>query len=316
MLDIHALQVFYEASQSGSFTAAARTLNMTQPAVSMQIKTLEDYLQVQLFERQGRSIQLTKAGQALVPLARQIIEMTIKTEKMLRGANGAVMGNLTIGTSVPSANRVLVHLIARFQKLYPNVHISLPLVSQEELLDKLTSGAYDFGVLNLVNRCEQVTCMPFFDDRIMLVAPTLSTFTPEREIEPAALLEQPFVCQDHQSACRYAVGDALKPYNIDINDLDIRMEIGSQSAIIAAVEHGIGMSFISLLEVAPALARGQVRIVDVRGVRLITHVNLAASSTHITTPLGIKFLAYMEHPQTVAHIRLLTQGTALDVQYA
>ena len=316
MLDIHALQVFYEASQLGSFTAAARTLNMTQPAVSMQIKTLEDYLQVQLFERQGRSIQLSKAGQALVPLARQIIEMTIKTEKMLRGANGAVMGNLTIGTSVPSANRVLVHLIARFQKLYPNVRIALPLVSQEELLDKLNSGVYDFGVLNLVNRCEQITCMPFFDDRVVLVAPTQSNFTPEREIEPAALLNQYFVCQDDRSACRYAVGDALKPYGIDINDLDIRMEIGSHSAILAAVEHGIGMSFISLLEAAPVLARGQVRIVDIRGVHLITHVHLAASSAHITTPVGIKFLAFMEHPQTVAHIRLLTQGATLDLQHA
>lgn len=316
MLDIHALQVFYEAAKTGSFTAAARTLNMTQPAVSMQIKTLEDYLQVQLFERQGRSIQLSKAGQALVPLARQIIDMTIKTEKMLRGSNGAVMGNLTIGTSVPSANRVLVHLLARFQMLYPNVHVSLPLVSQEELLDKLKSGTYDFGVLNLVGRCEHITCMPFFDDRIVLVAPTLSTFTIEREIEPVELLNQHFVCQDHHSACRYAVGDALKPYDIDINEFDIRMEIGSHSAIIAAVEHGVGVSFISLLEAAPALAQGQIRIVDVRGVHLNTHVHMAASDAHIPTPVGIKFQAFMEHPQTIAHIRLLTQGATLDFQYA
>ncbi|MCB9452885.1 MAG: LysR family transcriptional regulator [Anaerolineaceae bacterium] len=316
MLDIHALQVFFEASKTGSFTAAARTLNMTQPAVSMQIKTLEDYLQVQLFERQGRSIHLSKAGQAFVPLARQIIEMTIKAEKMIRGANSAVMGNLTIGTSVPSANRVLVHLLARFQKLYPNVRISLPLVSQEELLDKLTSGIYDFGVLNVVGRCEQVTCMPFFDDRIVLVAPTMPAFGLEREIEPAELLNQHFVCQDHHSACRYAVGDALKPYDIDINEFDIRMEIGSHSAIIAAVEHGVGVSFISLLEAAPALAQGQIRIVDVRGVRLNTHVHMAASKAHITTPVGIKFQAFMEHPQTIAHTRLLTQGAIPDVQSA
>ncbi len=316
MLDIHALQVFYEASKTGSFTAAARALNMTQPAVSMQIKTLEDYLQVQLFERQGRSIQLSKAGQALVPLARQIIELTIKTEKTLRGANGLVMGNLTIGTSVPSANRVLVHLLSRFQKLYPNVRVALPLVSREELLDKLISGIYDFGVLNVVNRCEQVACMPFFDDRIVLVAPTMASFTLEREIEPAELLNQQFVCQDHHSACRYAVGDALKVYGIDVNDFDIRLEIGSHSAIIAAVEHGVGMSFISLLEAAPALAQGQLRIVDVRGVRLSTHVHLAVSSTLSSTPVGVKFQAFMEHPQTIAYIRLLTQGAALDLHHA
>ncbi|NWG16046.1 MAG: LysR family transcriptional regulator [Chloroflexi bacterium] len=316
MLDIHALQVFYEATQTGSFTAAARALNMTQPAVSMQIKALEDYLQVQLFERQGRSVRLTKAGQALVPYARQIIEMTVGAEKLLRGANGAVMGNLTIGTSVPSANSVLVHLIARFQKLYPNVRITLPLVSQEELLDKLTSGIYDFGVMNVINRCEQITCMPFFEDRIVLVAPTGASFKLGREIEPTALLDEPFVCQDHHSACRYAVGDALKAFGIEVSELNIRMEIGSHSAIIAAVEHGIGLSFLSLLEVAPALAQGHLRIVDVRDLHLVTHVHLAACSTHITTPVGMKFLAFMEHPQTLAHIRLLTQGAASGVQYA
>lgn len=316
MLDIHALQVFYEASKTGSFTAASRTLNMTQPAVSMQIKTLEDYLQVQLFERHGRSIQLTKAGEALVPLSRQIIEMTIKTEKTIRGANSAVMGNLTIGTSVPSANRVLVHLLSRFHVLYPDVRISLPLVSREELLEKLISGTYDFGVLNLVNRCEQVSCMPFFDDRIVLVAPALPTFKIDREIEPTELLNQPFVCQDDHSACRYAVGDALKPYDIDINEFDIRMEIGSHSAIIAAVEHGVGLSFISLLEAAPALAQGQVRIINVRGVHLTTHVHMAVSSSHIASPVGIKFQAFMDHPQTLAHIRLLTQGATSGFQHA
>ncbi len=316
MLDVHALQVFYEASKTNNFTTAAHALNMTQPAVSMQIKTLEDYLQVQLFDRQGRSVRLTKAGQALVPLARRIIDLTLETEKLLRGANGDVMGNLTIGTSVPSANRVLIHVIAQFQKLYPHVQIALPLVSQEELVTRLTSGEYDFGVMNVVNRCEQIACTPFFEDWIVLVAPHNPAFRLPRTIEPHDLLNQEFVCQDKQSACRYAVGDALRPFGVDINDLPIRMEIGSHSALIAAVEHGIGLSFLSLLEAAPALATGLLRIVDIRGVHLTTHVHLAASTTTTATPVGIKFRAFLEHPQTTARIRMLTQGVMVGAQHA
>ncbi len=316
MLDVHALQVFYEAAKTNSFTAAAHALNMTQPAVSMQIKTLEDYLQVQLFDRQGRSVRLTKAGQALVPHARRIIEMTVDAEKLLRGSNGEVMGHLTIGTSVPSANRVLVYLLARFQKLYPHVQIALPLVSQDELIAKLTSGEFDFGVMNVVNRCEQVTCTPFFEDWVVLVAPNTSSVTIPRVIEPQELLDYEFVCQDQRSACRYAVGDALRPFGIDIKDLRIRMEIGSHSALIGAVEHGIGLSFISLLEAAPAMANGLLRVVDIRDVQLTTHVHLAASTSSVSTPVGVKFLAFVEHPQTTAQIRLLTQGIMLGSRHA
>jgi DNA-binding transcriptional LysR family regulator len=86
MLDIHALQVFCEAAHANNFTLAAKKLNMTQPAVSMQIKTLEDQLQVKLFERHGRSMQVTQAGQALIPRARHIIALAIQTEELMRAA--------------------------------------------------------------------------------------------------------------------------------------------------------------------------------------------------------------------------------------
>lgn len=316
MLDVHALQVFYEAARTGSFTAAARVLSITQPAVSMQIKTLEDYLQVELFSRNGRSIRLTKAGEALVPMAQQIIDLTIQTEHTIRTANSEVVGNLVIGCSVPSANQVLIHVAARFQKLYPNVRISVPSVSRQELDEKLIGGIYDFGVMNVINRCENMGCQPFFDDQIVLIAPPSHPFAKRRTIKPQDLLAERFVCHNRGSACRYAVGDALEPYNIDVSQLDVVMELGSPNAILAAVEHGIGLSFMSLLDVSSLLAQGRISIIDVQGIHLSTSVQIGYSEHHLSSLVQLKFKGFIEHPQTVAQIQLLTQGYRLGQKYA
>lgn len=298
MLDIHALHVFYEAARARSFTAAAHNLNMTQPAVSMQIKTLEDYLQVKLFERHGRTVNLTKAGQALLPRARQLLDMSISTEELIRTANDEVLGNLTVACSLPSASQVLIQLAAQFQWLYPLVKIHIPTVSKGELVSKVTSGQFDFGVMNLVNQCDMVECVHLFDDHIVLIAPVNHPFDQRPYILPSDLTGQPFVCQGKDSACRYAVRDALLPYGVDPTQFDVRMEINNHMAIISAVEHGVGLAFVSRLDVEHAVSRGNVRIIPIQDINLSTSVGLVFSSTHISSLASLKFKAYITHPRT------------------
>lgn len=307
MLDIYSLQVFYEAAQAENFTSAAHKLNMTQPAVSMQIKSLEYYLQVKLFERSGRSMQLTKAGQALVPRARDILQMTVNTEEFIRTANDEVLGDLVIGCSLPSADHVLIHLLARFQQLYPLVRIRIPTVSQEELIDKISSGQYDFGVMHVIQDCEPLECLPIFRDQIVLIASADHPFTQQATIAPTMLPGQRFVCQHQGAACRYAVREALKPYGIDITQFNVRMEIGNHRAIISAVEYGVGLAFVSRLEAAPALARGAIRIVDIEGINLTTPIGLTYSKAYSASLAGLKLKAFLAHERTHLEIRRITQ---------
>lgn len=308
MIDIHALQVFYEASRNGSFTAAGHVLNMTQPAVSMQIKSLEEYLQVKLFVRDGRHMRLTKTGQALVPLAQQLIELNINTEQVIRDSNGQVVGDLVIGCSAPSATYVLPHLIARFQRLYPNVRVSMPVVSHEELVEKLHVGGFDFGVMSVIERCQHVTCVPFFQDQIVLIAPASHPFAAKGKVAPAELLAERFICQDRQSACRYAVGEAFEAFGVDINQFDIGMEIGTPEAIVMAVEHGMGLSFVSMLNAAPRVALGRLAILEVEGVTLHTSIHLGYSTSRVGAPVQTKFRDFVRHPQTQSFVGLLTEG--------
>lgn len=308
MLDIHALQIFYEAAKSGNFTSAAQNLNMTQPAVSMQIRSLEDYLQVKLFERNGRSMHLTKAGQALVPRAREILQLTIRTEEFIRTANDEVIGDLVIGCSLPSADNVLIHLAARFQQLYPLVRIRIPTVSTEELIDKIISGQYDLGVMHILNNCAPLECLPFFKDQIVMIASVDHPLNQEKSIAPAALVGQRFVCQHEGAACRYAVSEALKPYGIDTAQFNIRMEISNHSAIVAAVEHGVGLAFVSHLEAASGLAQGSIRVIDIDGISLVTSIGLAFSKAHSASLARMKFKAFLAHERTQVEIKRMTQA--------
>lgn len=306
MLDIHALHIFYEAAQARSFTAAAHALNMTQPAVSMQIKALEDHLQVKLFQRSGRTMQLTKAGQALLPRAKEILDMAINTEQVLRTANDEVMGDLVIGCSVPAASQVLIRVAAQFQQQYPLVRIRIPTVSKEELINKLTSGQYDFGIMNIVDRCDSVECLPFFKDEIVLIASVDHPFSQETHILPQDLRGERFVCQGPDSACRYVVKDALRPYGVDTSNFDVRMEIGSYGAIVSAVAYGIGLAFVSRLETIGAVSQGTVRTIRIDGVDLRATVGIGYSNTHATSLAALKFKAFITHANTRAQIAQMT----------
>lgn len=307
MLDVHALQVFCEAARSRSFTAAAHKLNMTQPAVSMQIKTLEDQLQIKLFERNGRSVQLTKAGQALLSRAARIVDLSIQTEEFMRAANEEVLGDLVIGCSLPSTHDILIHLAARFQQLYPLVRIRIPTVSNEELVDKIASGQFDFGMMNIVNYCDPVECLSLFQDRIILVAPAGYPFGHDDAVKPTDLLAHPFVCQGKHSACHYAVRDALSPHDIDISQFDVRMEIHNHRAIIAAVERGVGLSFVSQLDAQTALQRGTIRAIKIDEIDLSTDVGLAYSASHTTSVTGLKFKEFITHAHTHREVKRLIQ---------
>jgi DNA-binding transcriptional LysR family regulator len=300
---------FCEAAHANNFTLAAKKLNMTQPAVSMQIKTLEDQLQVKLFERHGRSMQVTQAGQALIPRARHIIALAIQTEELMRAAKDEVLGDLTVGCSLPSANPILIHLAARFQQLYPLVRMRIPTVSNEELIQKIVHGEYNLGIMQIVKQCDPLECQPLFEDAIVLIAPAMHPFSQRDSIQPAELRGQKFVCQGSSSACRYAVHDALKPYDVDTTQFDVRMEIQNHAAIVTAVEQGVGLAFVSYLDALHGLAKGTIHLVRIDNIYLKTTIGLAFSDAHALSLASLKFRGFMTHPRTQMEINHLIQTT-------
>ena len=311
MLDIHSLRVFLEAAKYENFTEAGRVLSLTQPAVSAQIKSLEGYLNVSLFERAGRNIRLTKAGQALVPRAERLLHMAIDVEESVRATDGRVVGNLVIGASASSARYVLSHLIARFKRLYPEVRIAVPIMPEEIVMDKLAQGEYDVGIVHETAPGPDFSTFEMYTDQLVLIAPSTHPWGTGEPIDPHRLSEESFICQVSDSHCRQVVSQALNSVGMTPQDLQIKMEIDSPEALAAAAEHGLGISFIPKVVAVPRLSLGRLAIVPIEGLTITYPVNILHSNKHsISNPLA-KFLAFTRMEQSRTLIDMIAQGHIL-----
>ena len=309
MLDIHALNVFLEAARTENFSEAGRHLNLSQPAVSMQIRSLENYLQVELFERDGRSIRLTKAGQSLVPMAQQIIQLTVDTEDRIRAANGRVVGNLAIGCSTASGKYILPHLVARFQRQHPDVRVQIPVVSPGGVVRRVSRGDYDVGVLTRRDvSAATLDSRPFFDDRLVLIVPATHAWARRGRIPVEALREERFIFREPTAACRQIVEAALDERGIAPDSLNVVMEVGNPEAVAMAVEHGIGVSFSSLLAAVPRLSLGRLARVEVEGLELVNPIELVTCCTRPASSVQQAFLEFIERAASRALIASLASG--------
>lgn len=311
MLDIHALRVFLEAARTENFTEAGRILNLTQPAVSMQIRSLENYLQVELFERDGRSIRLTKAGQALVPRAQQIVQLAINAEETIRASNTHVAGNLTIGCSTASGKYILPHLVARFQTLYPEVRVSIPVVTPERVIEGVVSGEYDLGVVSRHAPGIDLNYTPFFTDRLVLIVSTGHEWARRGRIEAWELAGERFVCREPNADCRLMVAEGLTRLGVDLSRLNIVMEVGNPEALAMAVEHGIGVSFVSLLAANPRLMLGRLAVIEVEGLDLRSEVEFISCCSRVASPVQSHFLEFIQQPDNNLLVSMLAEGRAI-----
>jgi DNA-binding transcriptional LysR family regulator len=309
MLDVYALQVFLEAARAKSFTRAAEMLSITQPAVSHQIKSLEDYLQIDLFERTGRSVKLTKAGQTLVPLARQVVDMVTSVEEHMHTVDGEVTGDLVIGCSEPSAHYLLPYLLSRFKRIYPNVDMKVPVVSQEILQNKLAAGSFDLGIAGTRYPPRyDLHSFPLYEDRIVLVASSAHPWAKRDCVQIEELREESYVCRDVHSMCHRVVGSEFARLGYDISEFRVVMEIDSPEAQIIAVEHGLGLAFMPLMAAMQRLPMGRLTIVNVEGLSLISPVFLLTSAERKQSRVHDKFIKFINVSATRSLIEMVAQG--------
>lgn len=308
MLDIYALRVFLEAAKTENFTKAGRVLDLTQPAVSMQIRSLENYLDVELFTRDGRHVRLTKAGQALVPMAEQLMRMTLNVEESIRASDGKVEGSLAVGCSAATGKYILPQLAARFQHLYPDVRVFIPMVRRVEAMEGVISGQFDLGVTSVRLPGYDVGYSEFFTDRLVLIAPAAHRWARRVSVTAQELLGERFICREPTSACRAVVKEGLARLDVDVGQLQMVMEIGSPEALAMAVEHGIGLAFVSLLAAMPRLALGRLTVVNVEGLDLRIPVEFIQTDAQPASPVQVKFLEFVNQPQTRPLIEMLAEG--------
>ena len=305
MLNVYELSVFLAAAETENFSAAARQLNLTQPAVSMQIRALERELGLQLFHRSGRTLSLTEQGIALIPMAREMVRRSIQIREEIEALKGDVAGRLAIGCSTTTGKYYLPSLVARFRKKFPHVQVTIHNRPRTEVLKNLCDGIIHLAIVSAQPNCTDAEFSHFFDDHVVLVVPTDHPWAARTEIAATELRGVDFILREQSSGTREEMELALQSAGINLDELNIVMEIGNTEAIAMAVEEGIGVAFISRTVARRGIELGRLKEVPVAGLSLRREIFIAHSKRQPATRAQIEFWNFIHEPENQAMLQLV-----------
>jgi LysR family transcriptional regulator, transcriptional activator of the cysJI operon len=278
--------VFRAVAEQRSFRKAAEELYLTQPAVSLQIKALEEDLGVQLFDRTGAQITLTAAGRILLGYTQQLSSLVAQTEHDLAALNGDYAGNLALGASTTIAQYVLPRLLAEFRREHLRVHPTLISGNTEQIVDALEAQRIALGFIEGPARSRDVKTQPFLEDELVLIASTAHELAERSLTSCAELAATPLLMRERGSGTRHVIEMALERQGVKRSSLQIVMELDSTEAIKSAVEAGLGVGFVSRWAIAKDMRLdNSFKIVEVEGLRVRRKFLIAFAAG--PAPLGV-----------------------------
>jgi DNA-binding transcriptional LysR family regulator len=297
VIEVHELRIFVAAAEEENFSAAARKLHLSQPAISFQIQGLEQRLNVQLFRRSGKRVMLTEAGQNLLPLAREMVNLSTRIEETMCAEQGIVKGHVVIGCSTSPGKYVLPHLIGAFRQKYPDAHFSVQVLTRQQVEEQLLTKQLHIGVLGLPAKSKDLECFPFFTDDLVLIVPAQHPWAARGVIHPKELHQADWIVREASAATHQTVVTILNESGIRADNLRVTMELGSVEAIQAAVEAGHGVSFVSRVAIQHGLALGRIKVVRVKGLHLQRQIYLARNKLRTCACAQLKFREFVESPE-------------------
>jgi LysR family transcriptional regulator, transcriptional activator of the cysJI operon len=288
------LTVFRKVAEQLSFRKAAEELYLTQPAVSLQVKALEEELGVALFDRSGSQVRLTPAGAALLEYAEQSSRLLFEARHAVTAFSGTQSGALTLGASTTIAQYVLPRLLSEYCTAHPRVSPTLTSGNTEEIVTAVEEERIALGFIEGPPRSRDLTLTPFLEDELVLLAPAAHEWAERTEIAPQELAAAPLLMRERGSGTRHIVELAFERHHIRRSSLHVVMELDSTEAIKSAVEAGFGVGFISRWALAKDARFGAAfRIVEIKGMRFRRHFVLVSRKAHELSGPAAEFRDYV-----------------------
>lgn len=248
------LQVFHTVARLLSFTKAAEHLHMTQPAVTFQVRQLEEYFNTRLFDRTHNRISLTAAGERVYHFADRIFDLYGEMDNAVRELTGEVSGVLLLGASTTIAEYMLPALLGNFKTKYPDVNIRLQVANTDQIVSMIENNSIDLGVVEASVSNKNLVVETCRMDQMVLIVPKGHALANESRVSMSRIADFPYICREEGSGTREVVLEHLNAGGVDTCNLNIVMELGSPEAVKGAVEAGMGVSIISRATVAKELA--------------------------------------------------------------
>ena len=246
MLENFRLRVFRTVAEQLSFRKAGEKLYLTQPAVTLQIKTLEAEVAAKLFDRNASGISLTAAGRTLLDHALKLAALAEEAENQLAQLKGDAGGDLVLGASTTIAQYVLPAPLAAFAARYPAIHLQVASENTERIAEGVAAGRFALGLIEGPPLRRDLRIEPWFDDEMVVVVPRSHEWAAQSSIAVQDLLGEPLVMRERGSGSRHVVEQALHKAGIRLGNLKIVMELDSTEAILSCIESGLGVGFVSV----------------------------------------------------------------------
>lgn len=268
-LNVHQLHIFYTVAERGSFSAAAQALHMTQPAVTMQVQALEERFGTKLLNRTTKKLELTEAGQWLLPQARKAVELMRETDALMARFIEDLKGRLVFAASLTFGEYVLPRLLGTFLRKYPDISVNMKVMNTTEIIDAIRNQGLDFGIIEAPCDVPGFDAEAVMNDELTLVVPSSHPFAQRDEVELAEVIQEPLILREKGSGTRRVMEEELQRHGVTDGQLRILSEFGSTGAVKSAVEAGLGLSVISRWTIKHEVALGLIKPVRIKGVSFI-----------------------------------------------
>ncbi|MEI2280606.1 selenium metabolism-associated LysR family transcriptional regulator [Paenibacillus polysaccharolyticus] len=296
-MNFHQLHIFYTVAEKGSFSAAAQALHMTQPAVTMQIQSLEDYFGTKLLHRSTKKIELSEAGRTLLPHAKRSVELVRQTDEAMSAFTQKLQGRLQLGASLTIGEYVLPRMLGPFAKQYPDISIVMKVMNTTQIMDEILKHQLNFGLIEAPVNHPDMIVEPVMQDELKLIVPAGHDLAGRGKVNLEEVMNYPFVLREEGSGTRQVMEGQLQKKKIDPSDMNVVMELGSTGAVKSAVEAGVGITMLSPSSVQHELALGLVHIVDIRGLEFKRQFYAIHLKSSLLPLSAVAFLGYLRQQE-------------------
>jgi DNA-binding transcriptional LysR family regulator len=278
-----------------SFSRAADDLFLTQPTVSGHILSLERSLSLRLFDRTGREIRLTKAGEMFLRYATKILTVRKDLLNALSEFSQGIRGELSLGASTIPGEYLLPRLMGDFKREHPRFTLSLKISDTKDIVQKLLQGHIEFGVIGAKVDHPSLHYEKFEEDEIIVIAPSDHPLTRKRSVGFEDLLKEPWIIREEGSGTQMTVERVLRKKGKSLKDFNVAIEMGSTSSVKEGVKAKLGLAFISRRAVEEELNRNLFTSITLEGLESISRqIYIVSQRGKTASPAGMEFLRFLK----------------------
>jgi len=291
-MDIRQLRLFCRIVERHSFSLAADELNITQPAASQQVRSLERELRTTLLDRSRRTVVPTDSGQVLYRYAREILALHERACTEIGDLGDLVAGKVVIGASTGPGEHVLPAMLTRFKDLYPGVEVALHVDDTQEVVERVLTREFELGAVGALTRRPDLVAEPLARDEVVLVCSPGHAWASRDSVSLEELGREPQVVQQQGAGIRAVVEDHLRRTGLPPERLNVVMEMGLMESAKQAAIAGGGVTFMSRWAIGPELEHGTLAAVRVDGLEIRRDFYTVRSKTRVLSRAAEALLVY------------------------